>query len=361
MASKHNIVRLPIFKMKSVNSDFLVDEIYLKPRLMPIDESSYTYLYVEKENLTTFQLLQILADYFQMDVRDVSASGLKDEQAVTRQIVSVQAVISDEQVRLANDYFQTAGLVISICYVIGYGQQPVYPRKLHGNKFTITIRDIDADVAGRVEAYLSTHRFFTLINYYDEQRFGLPDSVHNTHRVGERLLADDWSEAYQEYLKSGNEPAETERVTAVLAQTQSHYEALQAIMPSKLNFFVSSFNSFLWNKKLNEEIRRLNDVIEVELPYIGVVSLPLADQAAIPAMLSIAVEQKNWQAGENIQRIKQRPVTLNIPVYLIDKWVDELHAGNKQAITVTFYLPTGCYATMLVKQLLLASIFSELP
>ena len=100
----------------------------------------------------------------------------------------------------------------------------------------------------------------------------------------------------------------------------------------------------------------LAEAVQVELPYIGMISLPLRNGANIPAMLSIEAEQKNWQTGENFQKIKKRPVVLNVPVYLIDKGDDKLHPDGQQAITVAFYLPTGCYATMLVKQLLLASI-----
>jgi tRNA(Glu) U13 pseudouridine synthase TruD len=73
-------------------------------------------------------------------------------------------------------------------------------------------------------------------------------------------------------------------------------------------------------------------------------------------MLSIEVEQKNWQTGANFRKVKNRPVVMNVPVYLLDKVNDKLHRNGKQAITITFCLPTGCYATMLVKQLLLSSV-----
>ncbi len=355
MAKKHNLVTLPNFKMKFINSDFLVDEIYLQPRLTSKDKASHTYLYVEKENLTTFQLLQILADYFQIDVKEVSAAGLKDEQAVTRQIVSVRTIVLDERVKLANDFFRDEGLIVSICHMIGYGRQPVYPRRLHGNKFSITIRNVDEDVARKVEQRLNANNFFTLINYYDEQRFGLPDSIHNTHLIGQGLLVNNWQVAYREYLKSGNEPQELERVKAAFAGSQSYYEALQAIMPAKLNFFVASHNSFLWNKKLNEEIAQLGDAALVEFPYIGAISLPSRSKASVPAMLSIDVEQKNWQTGDNFPTVKQRPAVVNVSVYLLERGDDQLHGDGKQALTVAFYLPTGCYATMLVKQLLLTS------
>ncbi len=347
-----NPITLPNFVMKHINADFLVDEIYLEPRLTPLDEASHTYLYVRKENLTTFQLLQIMADYFKLDVRNVEASGLKDEQAITCQIISIQAVISEAQVRLVNDFFKDKGVNISIQHLIGYGQQPVYPRKLHGNKFTVTLRNLEADVAQQVEAYLKANKFFSLINYYDEQRFGLPDAIHNTHHIGQHLLANEWQAAYQAYLKSSNEAAEMARVKATFAQSQSHLKALQTIMPAKMNFFVSSYNSFLWNQSLNKNIMALKESVQVDLPYLGQITLPRSNQTPLPTIHIITVEKKNWQSGENFQTVKQRPVVLNIPVYLLDKREDALFSNHKQALTIAFYLPTGCYATMLVKQLL---------
>ncbi len=356
MISKHNFT-LPTHQLKATNLDFLVDEIYLKPKLVSIDKASYTYLYVQKENLTTFQLLQILADYFQLDAQAVAASGLKDEQAITQQIISVGTIISAEQVNLANAFFQNEGIVISIVHIIGYGQQPVYPRKLHGNNFTITIRNLDETVAQQVEQFLQTNRFFTLINYYDEQRFGVPYSIHNTHRIGQELLMDNWQAAYQEYIKSGNDPAETDRVKAIVLQKQAYDEAMQTIMPNKLNFFVASYNSYLWNNKLKEIIIRFTEAVQVEIPYLDVISLPQIKQTTLlPPILSMEVEQKDWQTGQNTSKIKQRPIVLNIPIYLINKKTDILNPPDKQAITVSFYLPTGCYATMLVKQLLLAAL-----
>jgi tRNA pseudouridine13 synthase len=348
----HPIITLPQVKLKTINADFVVDEIYLEPPHLPLAEATYTYLYVQKENLTTFQLQHLLANHFcRGQVTEVEASGLKDEQAVTRQIISIRGILTGAEVVQANRHFEEQGQAVEIRHIIGYGGTPVYRRLLHGNKFTITLRHVEAELAQQLIAYLQANKFFSFLNYYDEQRFGTPNSIHNTHRIGQALLAGDWERAYCEYLQSDNEREEMGEVRATFEATQSAQQAMQTIMPGKLGFFVSSYNSLVWNMALQMEVERLARVVRVELPWVGEIALPTDNSAALPASLTVSVQKLNWQTGQTSPELKQRPVTITVPVYLLHHGSDDLHLGY-QALTVTFYLPTGGYATMLIKQML---------
>jgi tRNA pseudouridine13 synthase len=352
MTTQPKLLTLPQFKLKMVNADFVVDEVYLEPRLTDRAEASHTYLWVEKENITTFALQQTLAGYFGLPVADVAAAGLKDEEAITRQIISLRTIISDEQIRAANAHWPDHGLKVTIRQCLGYGQQPVYPRLLHGNKFTVAVRNLAADVAETLAAYVGANHYFSFINYYDEQRFGPPGSLHNTHKIGQYLLANAWEEAYRAYLESGNDCQELERVQAVYDQSRSYEEALRAIMPAKLNFFISAYNSLIWNNRLSQELLRSGPAVQVELPYLGRLALPAGPTTSAPTSLSVPVEKRDWQSGQNRPTLKTRPVIINTPVYLLEKSDDTYHP-SRQALHLSFYLPTGCYATMLIKQLLL--------
>lgn len=356
MLSQKNIVTLPNFKLKLLNSDFIVDEVYLEPLYTVKGEATHTYLFVQKENITTFTLLQHLAEYFNLSEQAVSASGLKDEYAVTRQAISLGSIITEQNIQEANDFFAKSDLAISIVRLLGYGQEPMNPRQLHGNKFTITLRQLTPKIANNLADKLQANRFFQFINYYDEQRFGLPDSIHNTALIGQALLADDWATAYYEYVKSGINALEVTRAETTLAQYDSYQETMTKIVPRKLNFFISSYNSRLWNDCLTQKIAQLTDTVQVDLPHLGQISLPADYSAPLSSVLSIEVEKKDWQTGRNYHTIKTRPVIITVPVFVIDKSDDRLHSGQYQAVTVTFYLPTGCYATMLAKQLLLSTV-----
>ncbi|MCB0223116.1 MAG: tRNA pseudouridine(13) synthase TruD [Anaerolineae bacterium] len=352
MTPIQSAVVLPPFQLKTLNSDFMVDEIYLEPHYVPKKNAAYTYLWVQKENMTTFTLLHHLADYFNCPRPDVSAAGLKDEFAVTRQAISLRAVVSNKQIRQANEFFAGSGLTIAIDRLLGYGQEPVRPRLLHGNKFTIIIRQLAPEIAGNLARNLDSDRFFQFINYYDEQRFGLPGSIHNTYLIGQALLAGDWAAAYHHYLQSGIDAGEIAQAVAALHQSGSHQTALSTSAAGKLNFFVSSYNSYVWNSRLKQIIEQQFNAVQVELPYLGPLALPIDQTVPMLPRLSIDVEKIKWPSGAPYRTIKTRPVFITVPVFILDQFADELHPGD-QAVTVSFYLPTGCYATMLIKQLIL--------
>lgn len=355
MTPIQSVVNLPTFQLKTLNSDFMVEERYLKPHYVSKKNAAYTYLWVQKESMTTFILLQHLASYFNCSQQDVSAAGLKDEFAVTRQAISLRAIISNKQIRQANKYFDDSGLTISIERLLGFGQTPIQPRLLHGNEFTVIIRQLAPEIAGNLARSLDSDRFFQFINYYDEQRFGLPGSIHNTYLIGQALLAGDWAAAYHQYLQSGIDANEIASAKSALNQSGSYQTALLKSAANKLSFFVSSYNSHLWNKRLKTVIEQGVNAVQVEFPYLGSIALPIDQTAPILPRLSIEVEKTNWTTGTNYRTTKTRPVVIPVPVFILDQFADEMHPGY-QAVSVSFYLPTGCYATMLIKQLLLMAV-----
>lgn len=344
--------KVPGFKLKTKNCDFCVNEIFFEPEQSAPEKSSFTYLLVEKEGLSTFSLLERLARIVEIPVKEVSASGLKDEQAKTRQIISVRKIISDKQAEQINKKLQQQNGKIKVCNFIGYGKKSVLPRMVHGNEFKITIRNLEYKIAKKLVNLIDKNRFQNFINYYDEQRFGTPTSVHNTHLIGKNLLERNWQKAFEEYIKSENEKKETEKVKFILEETKSYREAVSQIMERKRDFFISSHNSYLWNQEVNKTINRLENSIEIEFPYIGKLSFVTKRNVDIPSFLTTCGYEFDWENNRKIAKYKTRPVNVVTAVFLIKNSKDRIFEG-KRALTVSFVLLTGCYATMFIKQLLL--------
>ncbi len=311
---------------------------------------------MEKGNLTTFSLIEELAKHLNVKVEQVSASGLKDEQAITKQIISVNRVLSDKDVTEANLYFsEIDGFRILVKHILDYGNEAVLPRRLHGNEFRITVRNLDYRSADSLESLLKLDRYFSFINYYDEQRFGTPDSVHNTHLIGKNILEGNWKEAHVEYVKSGNGQEEGNLVKSALDSGLSHKDAMLKIMPQKLNFFMSSWNSDKWNKSLSEVISKNEGAKLVGLPYIGSLYYTLTNESLVTALHKIEVTKRDIESDEVVTEIKSRPSIISTAVYLVGRDKDEIFEG-KEAVTLSFFLPTGCYATMMIKQLLIKAL-----
>ena len=65
---------------------FVVEEI---PAYAPSGEGTHTFVWLEKQGLTTFDAIALVAKAFGLSSRDVGYAGLKDKQATTRQWLSL--------------------------------------------------------------------------------------------------------------------------------------------------------------------------------------------------------------------------------------------------------------------------------
>lgn len=69
--------------IRQTAEDFQVDEI---PLYEPCGEGDHLYLRVEKQGLTTYDLLRELARALNCNERDLGYAGLKDARAITRHL-----------------------------------------------------------------------------------------------------------------------------------------------------------------------------------------------------------------------------------------------------------------------------------
>ncbi|TVQ61838.1 MAG: tRNA pseudouridine(13) synthase TruD [Phycisphaerales bacterium] len=163
-------------RIKARDTDFLVEEI---PLYTPVGDGEHLYLFVEKQGMSTLDMLGIVAKHFRVHRRAVGYAGLKDKHAVTRQMISVHAPgqrpedfpeIRHEQIRVLWADIHTNKL---------------RPGHLHGNRFSIKIRGVrmtDALVAKRV---IDRLRETGVPNRIGEQRFGM---LAQNHIIGRELI-----------------------------------------------------------------------------------------------------------------------------------------------------------------------------
>jgi tRNA pseudouridine13 synthase len=145
--------------IKSVPEDFVVEEI---PAYTPSGEGGFLYLWIEKRDLGAEFFSRQLAKRLGLRPEDIGTAGLKDRHAVTRQWVSVPAEVEPRVPELDGDGLR-------VLQVSRHGNK-LKPGHLHGNRFTIRIRNVQPDVA--LEPLLARLRATGLPNFYGPQRFG---------------------------------------------------------------------------------------------------------------------------------------------------------------------------------------------
>lgn len=148
-------------RIKSQPEDFEVEEL---PAYEPCGSGDFLYLWLEKRDMG--------AEYFQRQVArrlgvapgEVGTAGLKDRHAVTRQMVSVPAGVEAQLGQLEGDGIRLLR--------VSRHTNKLRPGHLHGNRFRIRIREVEPEAGERLGPLLERLRREGLPNFYGPQRFG---------------------------------------------------------------------------------------------------------------------------------------------------------------------------------------------
>lgn len=335
------------YKLKCINEDFQVTEVPLVPSFASKGHSKFTYIWFQKSGFTTFEALEQIKVFFKLSFEDVCSQGLKDEDAVTEQLLSVKKVLKEKDIKAFNKKYVSKNKFSKMKYIMGYGEKPVKERALHGNAFKIVVRNLNSTLASNLLNYINDHKQLYFINYYDNQRFGMPGGPYNTHLIGKAIVENDWKEAYEQLRITNNinEKAGTKNDT-------SFKEVFNSMNPKKVSFFVSAYNSFLWNTQASLVVKKHAKSKICLFKNVGKLLLPVDQFFMCPHIC----EAKGYELIRENLSVKPKSNKRNLLVatnmYAHDLEPDNLHK-NKKKITLSFFLPTGSYATMIIKQLFL--------
>ncbi len=260
-------------RIKERPEDFLVEE---QPLYQPGGSGEHIYLMVEKRNLSTLSAARILATHFGVHLNAVGFAGLKDKRAITRQTFSIYAPGKKPE-----DF---PSLRYDSMQVLWADLHANKLRKGHlaGNRFSIKIRGIDMSRATVAAKALAALERLGVPNRIGDQRFGY---TKRNHLVGRGVVLGDWQGAidallsprqthesfqdtqdaarrfyaqgdYQRALESFSFHSRTERrVLAALVRGERPQKAIGAIERPELEFYLSAFQSAVFNDVLE---RRLN-------------------------------------------------------------------------------------------------------
>jgi tRNA pseudouridine13 synthase len=148
-------------RIKVQSDDFRVEEI---PSYEPCGSGEHLYLWVEKRDVGPEFFARTIAQRLGVPVGAVGTAGLKDRHAVTRQWVSVPQEAEPLLTKL------DGGGITLLSH--SRHTNKLKPGHLKGNRFDILIRDADRSKADAATAVLDRIRSHGLPNYYGPQRFG---------------------------------------------------------------------------------------------------------------------------------------------------------------------------------------------
>lgn len=213
--------------LKNRPEDFLVDE---QPLYEPAGEGEHLYLFIEKKQATTQDLVRRVAKAFRVKRSDVGYAGQKDKHAITRQHLSIHrpgttAAEDAECLERFKEY--------PYAQVIWADRHTNKLRRGHhgGNRFVIRLRDVEPTAVLKAKPILDRLAAEGFPNYLGEQRFGYRQ---NSHTLGKLMLNRQWREFLDEML-GGPLDIESEPVRlARAAYDQGDFDTALEHMPKSL-------------------------------------------------------------------------------------------------------------------------------
>jgi len=149
------------FKFYQTKEDFIVDEV-------PLGEfkgkGNFLILHVKKQEMTTWDMIAVFAEYLAVPAQKIGYAGLKDKHATTTQYISVDA--SHEKL-LKKFYHKQIKILSSKRHSCG-----IRMGDLKGNRFSINLHFVDNIDSGRIEKVARKISKNGLPNYFGYQRFG---------------------------------------------------------------------------------------------------------------------------------------------------------------------------------------------
>jgi tRNA pseudouridine13 synthase len=383
-------------KLKCLPEDFRVTELAGRATN---GRGPFALYRLTKKSLGTPEAIDAIAHRWNLARQQISYGGLKDRHAITEQFLTIKN-------GPRNDQSQTN---LELNY-LGQTDRPFEAADIVGNRFEIVMRSLSDTEVVRATDALADVSINGVPNYFDDQRFGslgqsgefiavpwcrgdyeralwLALAEPNEHdrpndRDEKQLLRDRWGD--WPGLKADMPRGSRRSIVTYLVDHPTDFRRALALMRLDLRgLWLSAFQSAVWNRLLAESIRDLcrpeqfYDVAFGDRPAPFFHSLDESQRRELSALqLPLPSARLKLEAGPLFDRLQRvlaefglEPRTMRIKyprdvffskgqraaVYLpanmrhqSDR--DELYE-SRQKLVLSFELPRGAYATILIKRL----------
>ena len=343
--------------------DFIVEEL---PLYEPSGAGTHTYFAIRKRNLSTLAAINRIASELRAPTRDFGYAGLKDKNAVTIQILSVEGVAPERVLRIRQPNIEVL-----------WAERHTHKLRvghLRGNRFELTLRDVPHDTLPLVKAIMKQFVTEGVPNRFGVQRFG---NKNDSHLIGKALVKAEW-ETVLHYMRT----ADALQMDDVAKLARKSAEKVVTSIPYRLRkLYLSAYQAHLFNSVLEKRMPHLGKLLAGDIavkhsngaPFLvedPTTEQPRADALEISPSGPIFGYKMRMPRGdvlnletailtdEGVRLEKFRKVAgirlpgtrrpLRMPIQLHEVSAVEGGVG----IRLRFTLPAGGYATVVVEELL---------
>ena len=347
--------------------DFIVEEL---PLYEPSQVGIHTFFAIRKRNLTTLEAINRIARDLQVQSRQFGYAGLKDKNAITTQVLSVEGVAPERVLKVQQPDIEVL-----------WAERHTHKLRvghLRCNRFEIVLRDIPHDALSLVETVMARLAAEGVPNRFGAQRFG---NKNNSHLIGKALMKAEW-EMVLRYMLT-DEALQVDDVARRMQREleRKPVESVVSSIPYRLRkLFLSAYQAYLFNCVLEKRVPDLGKLLEGDIavkhdngapflvenaaveqpradafeispsgPIFGYkMRLPVGDVLELEASL-LADEGVRFEAFRKVVGIglpgTRRPLRMRMQLHKVS-------AVDSAGARLSFTLPAGGYATVVLEELL---------
>ena len=362
-------------ELKEQVKDFVVKELASHET----GEGDHMVVQLRKQNMTTLEAIGKLSNMLHISRDRIGYAGNKDKRAISEQYISIQGVSQEDVKQIFTDEFDLE--------VLGEGNH-IGLGNLDANRFEIEIRDLGLpieDIRNR-SLKIVDNLDGKFPNYFGDQRFGSARPI--THQVGRHILRGEFEEAVWTYIakpydseyksirktrenlwesRDPEDAAEKfpesyryeKTLLYHLNKNEEDYKGALKRLPEGLQeLFVHAYQSWIFNRVLSELLEDDWFDQEYEIPLVGF-KTDLKDNRPENMIEEILEEEGVSQEDFRLQEFPElrsegsfRRAFADFRNFeILDIGEDDLNMAQNK-MRVKFDLPKGCYATVLLREVM---------
>jgi tRNA pseudouridine13 synthase len=161
------------FHFKQSPRDFVVEEL---PLYDFSGEGEHLVMFVRKKNLSTLELISIIAKFLGIKNKEIGYAGLKDKHAMTKQYISVLKKYEQKLEEFSHENIKILSK--------HYHNNKIRMGHLKGNRFFIKLKKVNPTSAQKIDEALKNIAKDGMPNFFGYQRFG---NDGDNHILGEKI------------------------------------------------------------------------------------------------------------------------------------------------------------------------------
>lgn len=329
-------------QIKQIPEDFIVKEVS-KPEATNKEKSgNYLYFILKKRNYNTISAINMIRKHLNLPERFIGFAGNKDRNAITEQLISIKSVPKEKIERLnLKD--------IELKY-IGSDSSPISLGDLEKNEFIISVRNLSKK---NLEIFnkksVDSKRLF-IPNLFGSQRFST-----NNAEIGKLIVKKEYKKAAGLVGDKNDKNTEDNENN----QNNNPIEVLRKLPLKLRRIYIHAYQSLLWNQAAEEYIKN-KKIDNIKIPIVGFgTEIEEIKDAELKKIIKNILEKEKLSPRDFIIKSipelssegTERDLFLEVKDFRVLKQEkDELNKGKKKII-VSFSLPKGSYATVVIDYL----------